>query len=60
MLFFISYEIPTQTNTWLACKVCLDLGFRPLPLNALRSREGWRIVKTITHHPALAEYSFLF
>ncbi len=49
-------KIPTQTNTWLACRVYLDLGFEPLPLNALHSREGWRIVKTLTHHPALAEF----
>ncbi len=46
-------KIPTQTTTWLACKVYLDFGFRPLPQNAVNSKEGWRIVKTITNHPAL-------
>ena len=46
----------TQTTTWLACKVYLDLGFRPIPQNAVHSRDGWRIVRTLTEHPALAEF----
>ena len=49
-------KIPTQTTTWLACKVYLDLGFRPIPQNAVHSRDGWRIVRTLTGHPALAEF----
>ena len=48
--------IPTQTTTWLACKVYLDLGFRPIPRNAERNRMGWRIVRTLTNHPALASF----
>ena len=48
--------IPTQTTTWLACKVYLDLGFRPIPRNAERNSMGWRIVRTLTEHPALAEF----
>ena len=48
--------IPTQTTTWLACKVYLDLGFRPIPQNAERNRIGWEIVKTLTNHPALEKY----
>ena len=48
--------IPTQTTTWLACKVYLDLGFRPIPQNAERNRTGWEIVKTLTNHPALEKY----
>ena len=48
--------IPTQTTTWLACKVYLDLGFRPVPENAETSRKGWEIVKALTHHPALDEF----
>ena len=48
--------IPTQTTTWLACKVYLDLGFRPIPENAVTSRKGWEIVKSLTHHPALDEF----
>ena len=38
-------KIPTQTTTWLACKVYLDLGFLPLPQNAVNSLDGWRIMK---------------
>ena len=48
--------IPTQTTTWLACKVYLDLGFTPIPRNAERCRTGWRIVRTLTEHPALAAF----
>ena len=48
--------VPTQTTTWLACKIYLDLGFRPIPENAERSRMGWRIVSTLTAHPALEEF----
>ena len=46
-------KIPTQTTTWLACKIYLDLGFRPIPQNAVHSRDGWRIVKALTNHAAL-------
>ena len=48
--------VPTQTNTWLAVKVYLDLGCRPIPENAVHSEPGWRIVKTLTDHPALASF----
>ena len=48
--------IPTQTTTWLACKVYLDLGFRPIPRNAERCRDGWRIVRRLTEHPALRDF----
>ena len=47
-------KIPTQTTTWLACKVYLDLGFRPIPKNMERNLDGWRIIKRLTNHPALA------
>ncbi|MBR1584090.1 MAG: GNAT family N-acetyltransferase [Clostridia bacterium] len=46
-------KIHTQITTWLACKVYLDLGFRPIPENLVHSRDGWRIIKRLTHHPAL-------
>ena len=46
-------KIPTQTTTWLACKVYLDLGFRPIPKNLERNRDGWRIIRRLTDHPAL-------
>ncbi len=49
-------KIPTQTTTWLACKIYLDLGFRPIPANVVNSREGWRIVKALTDHEALADF----
>ena len=47
-------KIPTQTTTWVAVKVYLDLGFRPIPKNLVNSRDGWRIIKRLTDHPALA------
>ncbi len=46
-------KIPTQTNTWLACKVYLDLGFAPIKKNLEHSYEGWRIVKALTGHPGI-------
>lgn len=49
-------KIPTQTNTWLAVKVYLDLGFRPIPENAVNSYMGWRIIKTLTKHKALHDF----
>lgn len=49
-------KIPTQTTTWLACKVYLDFGFVPIPENAVHSKDGWRIVKALTMHPALADF----
>lgn len=49
-------KIPTQTTTWLACKIYLDLGFMPLPKNAVNSRNGWRIIKALTNHPALIDF----
>ena len=48
-------KIPTQTTTWLAVKVYLDLGFRPIEKNFIRCRDGWRIIKRLTNHPALKE-----
>ena len=51
-------KIPTQTTTWLACRIYLDFGFVPIAQNAVNSRDGWRIIKTLTNHPALAEFDF--
>ena len=48
--------VPTQTTTWLACNVYMDLGFRPIRENAAANRKGWEIIKTLTYHPALAEF----
>ena len=49
--------IPTQTYTWLAVKVYLDLGCLPTPENAVESETGWRIVRTLTNHPALTSFA---
>ena len=43
-------KIPTQTNTWLACKVYLDLGFLPIKENLEHSYEGWKIIKSLTNY----------
>ena len=48
--------IPTQTNTWLACKIYLDLGFLPEKQNSRESSVGWQIIRTLTEHPALQEF----
>lgn len=48
--------IPTQTTTWLACKIYLDFGFRPTPESAAAGRDGWRIIKALTDHEALADF----
>lgn len=47
-------KIPTQTNTWLACKVYMDLGFLPVKENLEHSYEGWRIIKGLTKHSAIS------
>lgn len=49
-------KIPTQTNTWLAVKVYLDLGFKPIPQNAVNSYDGWCIIKTLTNHKSLTDF----
>lgn len=49
-------KIPTQTTTWLACKIYLNFGFLPSPENTVESRDGWRIMKALTNHPALTEF----
>lgn len=49
-------KIPTQTNTWLAVKIYLDLSFRPIPKNAVNSYDGWCIIKTLTNHKALIDF----
>lgn len=42
----------TQTHTWLAAKLYLDIGFDPLYAEDIT---GWRILKTITNHEKLKE-----
>lgn len=41
----------TQTHTWLAAKLYLDLGFEPF--NIENNLKGWQILKTITNHSKL-------
>lgn len=49
-------KIPTQTNTWLAVKIYLDLGFKPISENVVNSYKGWCIIKTLTNHNALSDF----
>ena len=46
-------KLHTQTTTWVACRLYLDFGFVPTPGNAAHNREGWRIMRALTDHPAL-------
>ena len=41
-------KIHTQTNTWLACKVYYDLGFRPERESLINNRFGWKTVSLLT------------
>lgn len=43
----------TQTNSWLAAKLYLDLGFEPF--NIEENMKGWQILKTITNHMKLQD-----
>ena len=52
-LGYVHAKIPTQTNTWLACKVYMDLGFRPVEKNLKHNYEGWKIIKALTGHDTL-------
>ncbi len=45
----------TQTSTWLAVKVYLDIGFEPYKMQD--NYLGWQIIKKITNHPKLANVS---
>lgn len=55
-LGYTQVKIPTQTNTWLAVKIYLDLGFTPIPENVVSSYDGWCIIKTLTKHKSLADF----
>ena len=52
-LGYVHAKIPTQTTTWLACKVYMDLGFIPIEKNLEHNPEGWKIVKALTGHDTL-------
>jgi predicted GNAT family N-acyltransferase len=47
----------TQTHTWLAAKLYLDMGFNPYNLE--NNLKGWQILKTITNHEKLKELTVL-
>lgn len=47
----------TQTHTWLAAKIYLDMGFTPYKIE--ESLKGWMILKSITNHPKLENISSL-
>ncbi len=49
-------QLHTQTTTWLAVMLYLDFGFRPTAENARTGREGYQILRTLTEHPALADF----
>lgn len=46
----------TQTTTWVAVRLYLNFGFRPMKENAEQNRDGWRIIRALTDHPALAMF----
>ena len=48
--------VSTQTTSWVACKIYLDMGFRPVPQNVVENLKGWEIVKRLTGHPALSDF----
>ena len=43
----------TQTHTWLAAKLYLDVGFTPYQME--ENLRGWQILKTITNHEKLKD-----
>ena len=49
-------KLSTQTTTWVACKLYLNFGFRPTAENAVKSLDGWRILRTLTGHVALSGF----
>ena len=45
----------TQTHTWLAVKLYLDMGFEPYEIK--ESYIGWQIIKKLTNHEKLSNIS---
>ena len=43
----------TQTYTWLATKIYLDMGFQPIYIQ--EKYLGWQIIKKLTNHPSLKD-----
>ena len=48
-----SIILHTQTTTWLAANIYLNLGFKPVNID---NEVGWRILKTITNNKALDDF----
>mgnify|MGYP001390990129 CR=1 FL=1 len=55
-LGYTKAKVPTQTITWLACKLYLDFGFYPESENVKENLDGWRVIKTLTNHPKLEAF----
>ncbi len=47
-LGYTGVKIPTQTNTWVACRIYHDLGFRPVKESLTESRAGWKMLEALT------------
>lgn len=47
------FVVPTQTTTWVACKLYMDLGFKPIPENLRHNLQGWAIIQRLCDHPSL-------
>lgn len=58
-LGYTKIKIPTQTTTWVAVRLYLSYGFRPIPKNAISSQEGYQIIRTLTGMPCLMEFPIL-
>ena len=52
-------KITTQTNTWLACKLYLNLGFKPNKENVKENYKGYQILNTILDDENLKEFGKL-
>ena len=48
--------VHTQTISWVAARLYMEFGFRPTAENAVESEFGYRMLRTLTNHPALADF----
>lgn len=46
-LGYTNTKIHTQTNTWLACRIYHDLGFRPTEESLKENSFGWKMVRLL-------------
>lgn len=47
--------LTTQTTSWIAVKIYLDFGFQPF-LFSSDCRRAWKLIATVSGHPALAAF----